>query len=291
MLYIVDGTGDADDEIYLTVMSGSFCDKMGKMFDGRYFRGPTRLDWTINTEDIAKKVCAEIRKNTQQLGKRPLFLAGHSRGGAAVIRVAQDLQKTGHSVDAMFLFDAVDRTGPFTRSLEFIPSNVRATYHAIRNTQIANYFEWGARSAKQKYTRCILMQPPRNGANRCEKEKEDMIKYRRLDDAMKFRMRASFEHTEHEGASIPFGNCGTAPQDKRATNFVMKDFLGSHGALGGSPIGFQDKAWLTDEDKARFITIAHSDLAAMASVWDWMCDFFDKEKVKLHNGVRSEARK
>ena len=291
MLYIVDGTGDADDEVYLTVMSDGFCDRMRKQFKGRYFRGPTRYDWTISTESIANDVYKEIMKDVH-LGKQPLFLAGHSRGGAAVIRVAQDLKKRKHAVDAMFLFDAVDRTGPFTRSVELIPSNVKVAYHARRDTSIANYFEWGTRNAINNYNQCLLKQRFGPQAEKaCASQREIAEKYQSLDDAMKVRMRGSFVKTPIDGVSIPFGNCGTGPEDKKLTRYVEPDkpFLGSHGAIGGSPIGRQDKAWISDQDKEKFAIIADNDRAAMSSVWTWMTANFEEQRLKLHSGVRTEA--
>jgi hypothetical protein len=53
---------------------------------------------------------------------KPLFLAGHSRGGAAVIWVANLLKRDAIEVDGMFLLDAVDRTASL-KSVEKIPGN------------------------------------------------------------------------------------------------------------------------------------------------------------------------
>jgi len=107
MLYIVDGTGDQDKDVYARQMAGGFCDQMRKKFHGWYHRGPTLAG--RETYTIANIVYGAIKKYGL-LGKEPLFLAGHSRGGAAVIYVAWQLKKSGHSVDALFLFDAVERS-------------------------------------------------------------------------------------------------------------------------------------------------------------------------------------
>ena len=63
--------------------------------------------------------------------RRRLFMTGYSRGGAIVLHAARLLISHGINVDAMFLFDAVDRN-PFMEA-EQIPSNVRHCYHAMRD--------------------------------------------------------------------------------------------------------------------------------------------------------------
>ena len=65
-----------------------------------------------------------------------LFLAGHSRSGVAVIFVAQDLQGLGIDVDAMFLYDAVNRTLNNRRDSRRIPGNVQWCHHALRDPEI-----------------------------------------------------------------------------------------------------------------------------------------------------------
>jgi hypothetical protein len=68
--------------------------------------------------------------------QRKIFLTGYSRGGAIVIAAARLLQVQGLSVEAMFLFDAVNRSvGEGMVDTEVIPSNVRNCYHALRHIQ------------------------------------------------------------------------------------------------------------------------------------------------------------
>lgn len=291
MLYIVDGTGPLDDRVYETHMAGGFCKKMNKQFGGHYFRGPDITG--RQTYDIAKTVFGEIKANSQ-LGRESLFLAGHSRGGATVIDVAKRLQKDGRPVDALFLFDAVDKTANF-RDTKLVPRNVKVTYHARRDTSISNYFEWGARNSRREFEDCLKTQVPKSNHTPCEGKRLTAVKYRRLDDAMKVRMRASYIRSLDDGMGIDFGNCGLGLEaanglEEIVPRYLETLFLGSHGALGGSPIGEQDGAWRSKEDQVRFESIKQSDRAAIASVWAWMSKNFDESQLKLHAGVRSSNR-
>lgn len=60
-----------------------------------------------------------------------IYLVGHSRGGAILIDVANMLNRRHIPVEAMFLFDAVDRSSELTGGE--IPSNVGFCYHAMRD--------------------------------------------------------------------------------------------------------------------------------------------------------------
>ena len=59
---------------------------------------------------------------------RVFLLSGYSCGGAAVIAAARWLQRLGLIVDALFLFDAVDRSLPVDGYI--ISSNVKQACHA-----------------------------------------------------------------------------------------------------------------------------------------------------------------
>jgi hypothetical protein len=64
------------------------------------------------------------------------LLAGYSRGAAGVVDVALRLKRDRIAVDAMLLFDAVDRT-PLPRFMFSgydIPNNVVRVVHAIRDS-------------------------------------------------------------------------------------------------------------------------------------------------------------
>lgn len=276
-------------------MKGGFCQRAASEYNGEYYTGPS-LDGS-RTFVIAEDIFRSITKSAF-LGKHPLFLAGHSRGGAAVIYVAQKLQKIGVSVDGMFLFDAVDRTLRRDVNVQMVPRNVKATYHARRNVALNSYFENGLISSRKKYRDSFSSFANVNPADRDDILKQ-YIKYIRLDNAMRVRMRSD-NIASLEGLGIDFSNCGigvaapcSADEARLPCRYSEAFFLGSHGALGGSPIGEQDGAWASKRDQALFDVIRQNDRAAMADVWSWMQSCFSEARLGLHNAARTEmaARK
>jgi pimeloyl-ACP methyl ester carboxylesterase len=81
----------------------------------------------------------------------PIFLAGHSRGGAIVIAAARRLQAHSISVDAMFLFDAVDRSIAISHT-DVIPANVRVAYHALRAPAVGSRTYFGNCGTKSSFS-------------------------------------------------------------------------------------------------------------------------------------------
>lgn len=282
MLSVVDGTGDKNGLTYRRNMTGGMCDQLARTFKGRYYRGPV-LNGS-DTFEIAESAYRDI-KTDPALNRQPLFLAGHSRGGAAVIRVAQWLKADGIPVEAMFLYDAVDRTvlDPLV-DVQVVPANVKRVYHARRSKEIVDYFSKGAENS----TKELRVFELKNGTKtrEIEDKRKLAVKYRRLDDAMKLRMR--YSNGFYDGLSIDFGNCGIGLEGNPA-GYNEAFFLGSHGAIGGSYIGAQDGAWNNRSDAMLFQEIANADRAAVASVSAWMGKAFDDTGLKLHNGVRTPA--
>ena len=145
MIYVVDGTGDLGDGDYAVAMAGSHCNMIYYMnkTNARYWRGPSMLDLVKRTSAIADNVHEEIMRNEfpsallapgqRQSPKTPIYLAGYSRGGAAVVMVAGMLARREIPVAAMFLFDAVDRRTTSGGDLAKIPGNVQKCFHAVRN--------------------------------------------------------------------------------------------------------------------------------------------------------------
>jgi len=125
MLIIVDGTGNADDEKYRKECKGSFCRQLRRHSHAHYIRGPSLWGW--ETSVIADKVVERARLRS---GGGDLMLAGHSRGGCAVILAAKRLQAEGVKIAAMFLFDAVDMQGADMSLSREIPGNVGYVAHA-----------------------------------------------------------------------------------------------------------------------------------------------------------------
>ncbi len=87
-------------------------------------------DWRSETQKLGRQVHDAAVAARESDDKLRLVLIGYSRGGAAVIHAAQ-LLKDKVQVDAMFLFDAVDRS--LGVETERIPSNVQVVRHARRD--------------------------------------------------------------------------------------------------------------------------------------------------------------
>ncbi len=255
LVYLIDGTGDRNEDDYKKAMSGSFCSRIAKKTNGNYYRGPT-VDG-LGTFDIAKVALGDLIKNRAKDPTGNIFLVGHSRGGAAAIYMAAELKKLRIPVAAMFLYDAVDRTLSFS-NLDKIPGNVKLCYHARRDTSLKNYYEAGVKQALKQWDDCL--QANRSRANVCTglgKRYQDMLEQ---DLKMKRAMRSSgITGLDVPGlVSIDFGNCGTSAES--GCKYEEQLFLGSHGAIGGAPI--------IDETAPRLLI--ESDRAAIASVEAWM---------------------
>ncbi len=285
MIFIVDGTGSDNDTEYQREMSGGFCRRLQKKCNSRYWRGPSLLG--NETVDIADRVVAAVLDWRQGPATRqPLFLAGHSRGGAAVIFAARELKSQGVTVDAMFLYDAVNRTINNFRAAEKIPSNVRHCYHAMRDPSLAYYYSDGVQDARNKLAGCmglptgrrpsamedlidlLLKSPPKPGP--CHKHISNVQHITKQDYKMKVVMRSMTMMTP-DGWTVNFGNCGTAAEG--ACKLVTEKFLGSHGALGGAPI----------VDARAPGLLIKSDRAAMADVESWMAGHLAKHGVYTTN--------
>ncbi len=96
-----------------------------------YILGPAAISWSLSDINIRKM----SNRATAFIGAQSggIYLIGWSRGAAACIQVAHDLSRGASSktIDAMFLFDAVDQDGSTNSDLNFIPGNVTNVYHAI----------------------------------------------------------------------------------------------------------------------------------------------------------------
>lgn len=286
MLYIVDGTGSdltplfRDHSKYDMQMQGGMCDRLRTKFNGIYYRGPSGAGY--ETYRTADTVYGEIKQDPG-FNKQPLFLAGHSRGGAAVIRVAQLLKKDGRKVDGMFLFDAVDRTAS-KNEVQQIPRNVKFVAHALRNRSLATIFGNAAFFAREKYFKCR----DATRGHGCEQERRVAENYTKLDDAMKTRSRAGYDLA---AVTINFGNCGlefepACSAEEANCEFKREVFFGSHGAIGGRAIGVDDReSWISAEDQHLYRNIIVNDRMAISLVWNWMSEFFEKKKLALHGAV------
>ena len=138
----VDGTGDFDDAEYAKYFTSSYVKEMTSAalapYGSFYRRGPTFDGATTGGrgKEVAEKV-SEYLNAAKSGSQRPgVFLTGFSRGGAAVIHAAQILAERRIPVDALFLFDAVDRA--IGVNAETIPRNVGSVHHAIRSNKASS---------------------------------------------------------------------------------------------------------------------------------------------------------
>jgi len=129
----VDGTGESNDFQYQENNRISLISQLVRATGGMYFRGPSIAGSA--THGISMNVVHWILSHRARF-KGPLFMAGHSRGGAICILAARQLKLRGVTVECMLLLDAVDRAP--TGSAGIIPSNVKYAYHAMRNDEIGS---------------------------------------------------------------------------------------------------------------------------------------------------------
>ncbi len=95
-----------------------------------YIPGPATISWSLSSINI--RSMADNATNFIRASSGPVFLVGWSRGAAACVQVALDLQRSGfdRNIDGMFLFDPVDQDGSTADFLNLVPSNVTNCYHA-----------------------------------------------------------------------------------------------------------------------------------------------------------------
>ena len=138
----IDGTGDISNASYGREMSNSFVAyiiRHSKAKLKRYIRGPgfdgTDMVALVSNGYEFVKLALAANKGAEVL------LTGYSRGGAGVIAVAQRLKADGTRVNAMILFDAVDRAiGVDTAR---IPDNVDRVIHARRDASMMSRLSFG----------------------------------------------------------------------------------------------------------------------------------------------------
>lgn len=294
MLYIVDGTGPLSNDDYAVSMAGSHCSVIHKLnrSNAFYFRGPSMLSAVKSTGGIADQVLRKVMEMEfppaflapgQRQGPRtPIYLVGHSRGGAAVVRVAQMLGEERVAVNGMFLFDAVDRT-LFLDNVQTVPSNVRQCFHAVRNEGAevvmasetealwqqcrqargfaelqAQYRRVGSGTFEQfllfRATTGAARWPELASAVRAWKEKSTSLS--RLKVAMRNRFGVALAADGSLEPSVPFGNC--ARSFDPLCKAEVAEFACSHGAIGGTP-------WTNLGKEIEAI-----DSAGAKQAWTWM---------------------
>ncbi len=161
MLIIVDGTGPYDYDQYKKDFAHSFCSQLFNQntASSKYYSGPGTLG--VSTRSTANNGCRDVIKSFESNPKEKIYLAGYSRGGAAVMQIAKwcarsyvkyDVKPaTGYSysgidvkssvvpipIQAMFLLDPVDRD--LALDPDGIPSNVKHCYVMYRDQSIVEF--------------------------------------------------------------------------------------------------------------------------------------------------------
>ena len=219
MLYLVDGTSHdfffRTDAEYESQFRNSFCYRLATELgqgSARYFQGPKVLG--LETSALASRVADEIRRLPLT---EKVFLCGYSRGGAAVIAAAKLVSRP---VEAMFLFDAVDRT--IDLSTAVIPKNVGSAYNAIRDPKFAEKFQKEvdekASALTREVTSFVVAKDFRTfkaAANYVSTKVKDM----------------DFKYNKHRYTA--FDNTGLKADPP--CRLSIKSFPGTHGAMGGLP--------------------------------------------------------
>lgn len=144
----IDGTGPYSNATYKSTFANSFVNRLYRMWPYPhlrfYHRGPQTLGTT--TKQYADKAFYFIADALHKRGAKAVFMAGYSRGGAAVIEVADMLKRYGPTeVECLTLFDAVDRSlqvGGYLSNTP-IPETVQHVIHAMRDPKSASRESFG----------------------------------------------------------------------------------------------------------------------------------------------------
>lgn len=145
MLVCVDGSGPFRDATYNAAMADSFVRRIWSTSKLRgaklYYRGPDSGGLVSNMARPAVIIRRDLTHRIRA-GDRTIVLIGYSRGAAIMINTAALLHDREIEVEAMFLFDAVDRSLELSRT-GLIPANVKTVYHAVRDPRTGSRTSFG----------------------------------------------------------------------------------------------------------------------------------------------------
>jgi pimeloyl-ACP methyl ester carboxylesterase len=263
LIFIVDGTGPDDFSDYHADMSRGFCWSLWTQnkLAASYLRGPNELG--LETWEIADLMYADVQAQLKAAPNTEIVLAGHSRGGSAVIHLARKLQRDKIEVRAMVLFDAVRRalqksvtdyarqiSESFTpahlaynavsavieighdffqigsQEVDIIPGNVKRALHVVRDEQFSNYF-----LQTDEYRG--LQEGARSSTARADDNMAQLVRmrqmHRRLRDACRFDCIKL-------GVSTGFSFYNTGLKAEAGCKLTIERFPATHGAMGGAPL-------------------------------------------------------
>lgn len=107
----IDGTGDFFNRTYEPTFDNSHVNILHQFWNegpSHYRRGPWWVgDWTYVE---ANRIYGKVKSDWDAGNGAAIFLAGYSRGGAAVIEIAKWLKRDKIPVECLILFDPVDRS-------------------------------------------------------------------------------------------------------------------------------------------------------------------------------------
>lgn len=143
----IDGTGPNNDAEYADEfyrgkrnIEGSFVYRIcGGNADRYYRRGPNSVGWGMRAA-VDDGVTFIVDKK-RLYPNEPILLTGYSRGAAGAVVIAKQLKKKEINVDALLLFDCVDRQINMDASV--IPNNVALVQHVIRNPAARSRMSFG----------------------------------------------------------------------------------------------------------------------------------------------------
>lgn len=237
----IDGTGTADNEEYAQTFANSFVNRLQQTFSDApfYSRGPT-VDG-MATMALASLAFVHVMSRWRDEQQDAVVLAGYSRGGAAVIETAQMLKEAGVPVEALILFDAVDRsTVVGTPISEELPPSLRHLIPAKYNFRVGQNTKIASTVKQVIYPQRLRLQT---------------------------RSRLTFQ------------NCGFLVENA-AMPFLHAQFYATHGGMGGCPWTRAEVFW-GEHPRTPFPTIWEdweptptslvpaSDAAGSAAVWAW----------------------
>lgn len=142
MFICVDGSGPFSGVEYRAEFANSYLAQIVRHNTQAFARraiGPNMVGLRqVTPESLVGAIRRRYDEGADDAGDTTVFLGGYSRGAATVVHVAALLEREGITVDAMFLFDAVDRSPWIGDSLpdgnvDVVPANVLRTYHARRD--------------------------------------------------------------------------------------------------------------------------------------------------------------
>ncbi len=137
----IDGTGPLSNSTYARDFKDSHVNKLYQMWPwpelAFYSRGPSLLG--LETGVLAQMAYGWVKNLYEKKKAKGIFLAGYSRGGAAVIEAAKYLHGFiwNTQVNGLILFDAVDRSTEVGGLIFDTPicSNVELCIHAMRDAK------------------------------------------------------------------------------------------------------------------------------------------------------------